>query len=233
MHEQHRLNNVVFSFYGPPGSGKGTLARLCKERLGFEILSTGELCRKHITKKTDFGLKIDELLKVGHLVPDDLITDMVKEWLSDAIDIDKPIILDGYPRTLGQAQLFVDLIEKEDLGIDCTVVFFEIADEVIMQRLSDRLVCSNDDCQAIYSISSSPPRNKGVCDECGASLKRRNDDKIEVIKERLKRYPQDKKELEDFYASHGIAVESIEVGSKSIPEVFEEFSTRFSGNKTV
>lgn len=227
MHEQQSLNNVVFSFYGPPGAGKGTLASMCSEKLNYKTLSTGELCRKHIARKTEFGTKIEDLLKAGVLVPDGLITQIVGSWLSDKVQT-ASLILDGYPRTLQQAKLFLDILNNKEINIDFKILFFEISDEAILKRLSNRLVCSDQNCQAVYSLTSLLPVKKGICDKCGEKLQRRFDDKIEIIKERLKHYPRHKKELLDYYKSEGVTVYFIDLGSKSRNEVFEEFKERFA-----
>ena len=112
VQEQHKNNTkkIIFSFFGPPGSGKGTLAERAARELNFEVLSTGNLCRKHIAQKTALGEKLDFYVKKGQLIPDELITLMVKEWLESTLEAQVPIILDGYPRTKGQASHFLEML---------------------------------------------------------------------------------------------------------------------------
>src|SRR5271170_593774 len=108
-HQKNDAKKIIFSFFGAPGSGKGTLAERAARDLKFEVLSTGNLCRKHISQQTELGKKLDLYVKKGQLIPDELITLMVKEWLELAIQREVPIILDGYPRTKGQAAHFLEM----------------------------------------------------------------------------------------------------------------------------
>jgi len=111
--EKSQNHKIIFSFFGPPGSGKGTLAERLSKELKFEVLSTGNLCRKHVSLQTDLGKQLDTYLKKGQLIPDDLITQLVKEWLEPKIQHQASIILDGYPRTKGQALKFLDMFNLE------------------------------------------------------------------------------------------------------------------------
>lgn len=182
----------IFIFIGPPGSGKGSLADMCVKQLGWKQLSTGNLCRKHIAERTDIGKQIDLIIKSGKLISDELVTSMADEWLAEQ-GTDKPVILDGYPRTVEQARLLDKLLKLKFAGSETIVVVFDIDDEVVIKRMSARLVCTNKNCQSVFSmLADSPlsPRVSMVCDRCQSRLERRADDDPEVIRRRLVTYHQ-------------------------------------------
>lgn len=212
-------------FIGPPGSGKGSLARLCQEKWGWENLSTGDLCRQHIADKTEIGKHIDFALKSGILVSDELITDMVAKWLASLADDVNATIMDGYPRTVEQARLFNELIRNNIRSLTLKIVKFFINDKVIINRLSHRYICENTSCQTVYSTAKdSPfaPRVVMMCDKCSSHLIQRKDDQPHAIKERLKIYHEHAKDLIDFYLNNGYSVVEIN-GEKTLQQVFEEF----------
>lgn len=196
----------VYVFLGAPGSGKGTLSALCVKELGWGRLSTGELCRKHIAEKTSIGAEIDFAIKSGKLVSDALITSMVEQWFVDyKKNNNKPVILDGYPRTVAQAQALDRLFEKHFPHIQLTVVHFLISQEALRSRLDGRLICLNTDCQAVYSLKSSAlkPRNDMICDVCGSALGVRKDDHASSIAERLRVYAEHERDLLRYYRQQG------------------------------
>lgn len=215
---QQQTPSVIFSFFGPPGSGKGTLAERLRAELGFEILSTGNLCRFHIAQQTPLGKQLGELVHKGHLVPDALMVSMVIEWLAERIKTGKPVILDGFPRTPGQATALLEHLAQ--LG-NCQfrVIFIELADEEIITRLLGRKVCSNKDCQAIYSAL----HTEVACEQCGSPLAKRVDDKEEVIRERLRQYPVYKEPLMKMYRELAVRIEVLDVAGMSMAEVFSTF----------
>ena len=140
MQEKNR-SKVIYSFFGPPGSGKGTLARSCVKELGFRSLSTGDLLRKHISTGTEIGKAVEGLISRGQLVPDELITDMVCLWLKEQVASGAPIILDGYPRTKGQAGLFLKTFKEFAPDYAFKVICFIISEEVVLDWLTNRIVC--------------------------------------------------------------------------------------------
>lgn len=216
---------TVYLFIGPPGSGKGTITSLCVNTFGWGQLSTGNLCRKHIVEQTEVGQQIDFALKSGKLVPDSLIASMVNEWFVSVASRVESIILDGYPRTVMQANYFHRFIRMMDASVDVKIVKFNLHDDEIIQRLCSRYTCSNKNCQAVYSViggSSQTPLKNDVCDRCQCILTRRSDDTEDIIKERLQMYHRHEQELIAFYQEHNYPIAAIDV-NKSVESVFLEF----------
>ncbi len=179
-------------FLGPPGAGKGTLATLVSKEHGIPQISTGDMFREAIKKETELGKKVKAILASGELVPDEVTVDLVKERLTQA-DAKKGYILDGFPRTIPQAEALEEF-QKLD-----AVVNFAIDDELVVQRLTGREVCKN--CGAIYHVTNMPSRVKGVCDKCGGPLYTRPDDSRESITNRLSVYRKQTEPLIAFYRS--------------------------------
>ena len=184
-----RLVKIVI--FGPPGSGKGTYASRLVNKLGIPHISTGDLVREEIRNKTPLGKQIEKYSSSGTLVPDAVITDILKKRLT--AELSKGFILEGYPRTVGQAKE-LEKITKVDV-----VVNLNVPDSVIVDRLSSRLQCKT--CGAIYNSKTMPPKVAGKCDKDGGELFRRVDDQPEVIQERLKVYQQASEPVIDFYRS--------------------------------
>jgi len=184
-----RLVKIVI--FGPPGSGKGTYASRLVNKLGVPHISTGDLVREEIRNKTPLGKQIEKYSSSGTLVPDAVITDILKKRLT--AELSKGFILEGYPRTVGQAKE-LEKITKVDV-----VVNLNVPDSVIVDRLSSRLQCKT--CGAIYNSKTMPPKVAGKCDKDGGELFRRVDDQPEVIQERLKVYQQASEPVIDFYRS--------------------------------
>ncbi len=182
--------------FGPPGSGKGTYASRISPIYKIPHISTGDIFRAHLAQKTDLGKKIEDVMKSGNLVPDDLTMDVVHDRLSQE-DCKNGFILDGFPRTIPQAELF-DKMEKLDV-----VVNLVVPDEVIIKRLSARLSCK--ECKTIYNTLTLKPKAEGKCDKCGGELFLREDDKPEQIRNRLEVYRKQTFPLIEYYRKQGIS----------------------------
>ncbi|MFH1407013.1 MAG: adenylate kinase [Candidatus Omnitrophota bacterium] len=182
---------------GPPGAGKGTQAVVLSQQYKIPHISTGDILRKAVTDKTPLGAEAKAYMDKGELVPDGLVLKMVKERLNSG-DAKKGFILDGFPRTKAQAQGLDAVLGEE--GIDL-VLNFDTSEDVSVARLSLRRVCKG--CSANYHLKNMPPKKESICDKCGSELYQRRDDTIEVIKNRLKVYEAQTKELIDYYKLKG------------------------------
>jgi adenylate kinase len=191
-------------FLGPPGAGKGTIADLAVEKLGLPHISTGDLFRAAVKNGTSLGLKVKDIMASGGLVPDELTIELVKERLSQK-DVAVGWILDGFPRTIPQAEAL-----EKIAGVD-KVVNFEVADEIVVGRLSGRRVCKS--CGKIYHVKNMPPKKEGICDVDGGALYIRDDDKEEAIKVRLETYRKSTAPLIDWYGKKGSLLTIDGVGS--------------------
>jgi len=200
-------------FLGPPGAGKGTQAKLLSQRMGFLHLSTGDLLREAVKNQTPLGKKAKEYMDRGELVPDELIVQLIEETMPK----DGNVILDGFPRTVNQALALEEMLKGKGEKIS-KVLFFDVPDEVIIDRLSGRRVCSK--CGAVYHVKYNPPKVEGVCDLCGGSLVQRDDDKEEVVKKRLEVYRKQTQPLIEFYQDRGIIYRLD--AEKGVEELFEE-----------
>ncbi len=184
---------------GPPGAGKGTQAKELSARLGVPHISTGDMLREAVREGTPLGLKAKAVMESGGLVSDELLTGIVKERLAKG-DCGPGFILDGYPRNLSQAAILEGILKE--LGKEAVrAVELEVADEVIVSRLSSRRSCPS--CGAVYNVVTSPPKSPGVCDKCGTSLTLREDDKEDVIRERLRVYHEKTAPLSQHFRSRG------------------------------
>lgn len=181
-------------FLGPPGAGKGTIADLAVEKLGLPHISTGDLFRAAVKNGTPLGLKVKDIMASGGLVPDELTIALVQERLANK-DVAKGWILDGFPRTIPQAEA-LDKIAPADSAVN-----FEVADEIVVGRLSGRRVCRT--CGKIYHEKNMPPKKAGVCDVDGGELYIRDDDKEAAIKVRLETYRKQTAPLIDWYGKKG------------------------------
>jgi adenylate kinase len=187
-------------FLGPPGTGKGTQARRLSERLGLTALSSGDVLRNEIAAGSPVGLAAEQYVKSGGLVPDDVITGVMLSFL-DRVPRGTGFILDGFPRTMPQAEALERGLAERGLPLSA-VIDFSLSDAEITRRIVDRRVCGN--CAAVYNISSHPPRQTGVCDRCGGELLQRADDRPEVVAERLITYRSQTAPLVAFYRGCGL-----------------------------
>lgn len=200
---------MLLILLGPPGAGKGTQAKLLALEYGIPHVSTGDMFREHKARGTELGKKIQAIMDAGGLVTDDITNAMVKERLSRP-DMAKGLILDGYPRTVAQAVFLEGLLPTLGLKID-RVVSYEVAEELIVERISGRRSCPR--CGAVYHVSANPPRQAGICDRDGADLVQRNDDKPENVKKRMQEYAAKTAPLKRFYEERRLVAEIDGVGT--------------------
>jgi adenylate kinase len=186
------LNIVLL---GPPGVGKGTYAEILSKKYGIPKISVGDLFRKAIKDETELGKRIKGYVSSGDLVPDETVVELVKNRLEED-DCKKGFLLDGYPRTVAQAEA-MEKFKKVDVALN-----FVAPDEVIMTRLGGRRTCSQ--CGAVYHIKNIPPKVEGVCDRCGGKLIQRSDEKPEIIKNRLVVYREKTKPVVDYLRKKGL-----------------------------
>ena len=186
------MNNFIF--LGPPGAGKGSLAVKVAEAYKIPHISTGDIFRANIKAQTPLGVKVKAIIDSGSLVSDELTFELVKDRLAQD-DCKNGYILDGFPRTIPQAEML------EGLVADVKVVNFEIADEIVIRRLSTRRVCKA--CGANFNVLTLPPKVEGVCDKCGGELYQRDDDKQESIMHRMDVYREQTEPLINFYKNKG------------------------------
>jgi len=186
---------------GAPGAGKGTQAKLIAGHYGIPHISTGDILRDNVARGTELGRKAKRVMERGDLVSDDLVNGMVADRIKQP-DCDRGFVLDGFPRTVAQAEwLDRELAAKAGERKPTVVVDVEVSYNQLLQRLTGRRTCPVDG--KIYNIYLQPPKNEGVCDVCGTQLFQRVDDTEEVISERLKSYERQTKPLEEFYQKHG------------------------------
>ena len=184
---------------GAPGAGKGTQAQVLSEKLNIPSISTGNILREAISAKTQLGLIADTYMTKGNLVPDDIVVSIVKERLNSP-DCQNGFILDGFPRTMPQAQSF------KDMGITVDyVVSIEISDDEIISRMTGRRCCLS--CGTSYHVLHNPPKKENVCDKCGSMLVIRDDDKAETVLERIEVYHKSTEPLKQYYKQTGLLVE--------------------------
>ena len=185
---------------GPPGAGKGTLAKQLKDELNLVHISTGDMFRDAIKAQTELGKLAQSYINRGDLVPDDVTIGLVRERLSQP-DCANGFLLDGFPRTLPQAEALSEMTKEISREID-VVVNLDCDNKELVRRISGRRVCRN--CGAPYHVVTLKPKKEGVCDLCGGELYQRKDDNEEALKVRLEHYVQDTKPLLDYYANKGL-----------------------------
>ncbi len=188
---------------GAPGSGKGTSATVLREKYSLAHISTGDIFRSNIKNGTPLGVEAKSYIDKGALVPDSLTVSMVEDRLSQP-DCEKGYILDGFPRTLAQAEALDEMLAKKGDKIDA-VLSIVVDDEIIKDRVSGRRVCEK--CGASFNVKFKPTKVEGVCDLCGGNVVQRADDNEETVAARLKTYYENTKPLIDFYEKKGLIVE--------------------------
>ena len=188
---------------GAQGTGKGTVAGLISEQTGLPQISTGDIFRKNISEKTPLGVEADKYISKGNLVPDDITVPMVEDRLTWD-DAKNGVILDGFPRTIEQAEKLDKILAKKGERIDLVINLVTPKEEII-DRMLTRRVCTNQDCKATYNIKLHPPVKEGICDKCGSPLKQRADDSDpEAIKRRLEIYEEKTSPLVEYYKEKGV-----------------------------
>ena len=187
---------------GAPGAGKGTIAKLLSGFDGSVQISTGDILRNAVKAKTKLGIEAQGYMERGELVPDKLIMDIMEARLQEP-DCAKGYLLDGFPRTIPQAEELKKLLTKLSMKLDA-VINIDVPTEVILDRLTTRRTCSNPDCQEIYNIKSKPPTPDGKCLKCGSPAVQRADETVEAITKRLETYNEKTAPLIDFYAKEGL-----------------------------
>ena len=190
---------------GAPGSGKGTIGRSICEEFKLEYVSTGDIFREELSQKTELGIKAQEYMDKGELVPDEITIAMVTHKL-DQLD---NALLDGFPRTIAQAESLRQYLNQKNKVIT-DVINLEVPDKDIIKRTSSRVICSNKDCGASYNTIFMPSKEPGICDNCGSELIKRKDDEPEIIEARLGTYHEITEPLINYYKEQGI-IDSIQI----------------------
>ena len=187
---------------GAPGAGKGTVAKLLTALDGSVQISTGDILRGAVQAGTELGKEAEGYMKRGDLVPDSLIMGIMEKRLQEP-DCANGFLLDGFPRTIPQAEALKELLAKLGISLDMAVNI-DVPREIILDRLCTRRTCENSKCQAIYNVKSNPPRQEGICDKCGAKVVQREDETEEAISHRLATYNEKTAPLIGFYEKEGL-----------------------------
>jgi len=208
---------------GPPGSGKGTQAKRLAEKYGLPHVSTGDILRVHLGKGAPLDRETREVVRSGGLVSDKIAVEIIKKRLGKG-DCQEGFILDGFPRTLPQAESLNGFLKDSDREID-RVLYLELNEEEAVKRLSGRRICSR--CGATFHLVFNPPNIPGICDQCGAKLSQREDDSEVTVRQRMKTYQKDTYPLIEYYESRGL-LSKIDA-NRDIEEVFEDLCEELDG----
>ena len=211
-------------FLGAPGVGKGTQAEMVAAKFAIPKISTGDLLRTGVAQKTPLGLEAQRYMTRGELVPDNVVIGLVAEKVNSP-ECEKGFILDGFPRTILQADALSGILQEQEVALD-RVMYFVIPREEVVRRLSGRRSCSA--CSAVYHVDYVPPKQEGRCDECGAALVQRSDDKRETVESRLAVYEEQTSPLIDYYKEKNTLAELD--GTGSVEQVQERLLAVFSGS---
>ena len=187
---------------GAPGAGKGTVAKMLTAIDGSVQISTGDILRGAVQAGTELGKEAEAYMKKGDLVPDSLIMGIMEKRLQEP-DCQQGFLLDGFPRTIPQAEALKELLNRLNIFLDMAVNI-DVPREVILDRLCTRRTCENPDCQSIYNVKSSPPKQEGICDKCGSAVIQRDDETEEAISHRLETYNEKTSPLIGFYEREGL-----------------------------
>ncbi len=203
---------------GAPGAGKGTVAKLLTKIDGSVQISTGDILRGAVAAGTELGKKAEAAMKAGDLVSDDLIMGIMEERLKED-DCKAGYLLDGFPRTIPQAEALKELLEKMGEKLDCAVEI-DVPREVILDRLTTRRTCT--ECGEIYNVKSNPPKEEGKCDKCGGPVVQRDDETEEAISNRLNVYNEQTAPLVDFYRNEGLLLSVKATSSEAVIDAIKE-----------
>lgn len=206
------MTQRVVILLGPPGAGKGTQAARLSVELGLPHVSTGDLFREHRAKGTELGRRAQEFMDSGRLVPDELVLDMLFDRVGRP-DCSKGYLLDGFPRTLPQAEA---LLARLGAQVQVQAINLRVADANLIERLTGRWTCPK--CGHIHHARTSPPKVAGTCDRCSSALVQRSDDRLETVSKRLSVYREQTRPLEDWFAARGV-LEHVD-GERAPDEVF-------------
>lgn len=210
---------------GPPGAGKGTQATKIVEGFGLCHISTGDIFRKNLREETPLGIEAKGYMDKGLLVPDDVTVKMVESRLQED-DIKKGYMLDGFPRTIMQAEALDEILAKNNEKLDCALLI-EVDYSVLTDRITGRRMCK--DCGSAFHVTFNPPKEEGVCDNCGGSLYQRDDDKEETVVKRLAEYDAKTQPLIKYYQDKNI-LKSVD-GQTGIDNVYKDISKILEGFK--
>jgi len=211
---------------GPPGAGKGTQAKRLMDKYSLPQISTGDILRAAVKDGTEMGQKAKKFMDAGQLVPDEVVIGIIDDRLKEP-DCKNGYLLDGFPRTVAQAEALDDVLARMGSKID-QVISIEVPEEELVKRLTGRRTCR--DCGAGFHLVFDPPQKEGVCDKCGGQLFQRDDDNEATVKNRLKVYNDQTQPLIDYYRAKGL-LRPIE-GQGGIEEVFERITSVLDSNQT-
>lgn len=216
------MSRTVYLFFGAPGSGKGSLAQRCVDGLGWNTIATGQLCRYHVQHKTELGAIIQQETQAGRLVPDEIINEMVHDWLAGLDGNVNHVVFDGYPRTRAQADTLYLWLQNDFADIQLVLVELHVSDETAKKRMLSRMICPS--CGAVYSTDTASDGLAAdkTCKRCDAGLSHRKDDTQAVIAERLKTYHKHRNDVLSYYTQKGYRPIVID-GGGSIEAVFASF----------
>lgn len=210
------MSKMIIILFGPPGAGKGTQAIRISEEFSIPHIATGDIFREAVDKKTELGKKAEEYMKRGELVPDKIVNEIVRERISKP-DCEKGFILDGYPRTINQAEAMDKMLAEMNRRI-CLVLNLQVSEENVVKRLSYRRICKK--CGTVYHLITNPPKKDNICDKCGGELYQREDDKEDVVRMRLKVYHEQTQPVIEYYVRKSL-LKNID-GNKDIKDVWEQ-----------
>ena len=205
---------------GAPGAGKGTVAKMLTAVDGSVQISTGDILRGAVQAGTELGKEAEGYMKRGDLVPDSLIMGIMEKRLQEP-DCANGFLLDGFPRTIPQAEALKELLAKLKITLD-RAVNIDVPKDIILDRLCTRRTCENPDCQAIYNVKSNPPKKEGICDKCGSKVVQREDETEEAISHRLATYNEKTAPLIGFYEKEGLLLSVAATSSDAVIEAVKK-----------